>query len=97
MREFIEEKLVEHFKKCPVDKYGQMSVMSPYGLFGDKVEEVFEYIKTDKVIKVTTYGGRFGAYKGISPVYDILDEDLRRRCTQAMQKHNKNYEYAMTH
>ena len=97
MREFIEEKLVEHFKKCPVDKYGQMSVMSPYGLFGDKVEEVFEYIKTDKIIKVTTYGGRFGAYKGISPVYDILDEGLRRRCTQAMQKHNQNYHYSMTH
>lgn len=97
MREFIEQKLVEYFKNCPVDKYGQVSVISPYGLFGDKVEEVFEYIKTDKVIQVTTYGGRFGAYKGISPKYDILDEWLRKRCYKAMQKHNENYRYAMTH
>lgn len=96
MKEFIEEKMVSYFKICPVDKYGQVKVINPYEVFKDKTEEVFEYLKTDRIMSITTYGGQYGTYKGISPSYDILDRSLRQKC-YTMLNDNKNYIWAMTH
>ena len=96
MKEFIEEKMVQYFKKCSVDKYGQVSVVSPSQVFGNKTDEVLEYLKTDKIISVKTYGGRFGAYKGFSLTYDVLDEGLRSKC-YAILKENEGYKWAMSH
>ena len=96
MREFIEEKMVNYFKICPVDRYGQVKVINPYEVFKDKTEEVLEYLKTDRIMSVTTYGGQYGPYKGISPSYDILDRSLRQKC-YTMLNDNKNYKWAMTH
>ena len=98
MKEFIEEKLVEHFKKCSVDKYGQVKVIDLHNLFKDRTQEVIEYLKTNEdAVRITTYGGQFGTYKGISPSYDILDKSLRDKCYETLSKYNENYRYAMTH
>jgi hypothetical protein len=98
MKEFIEEKLVDYFKKCSVDKYGQVKVIDLYNLFKDSTNDVIEYVKTnDELLRITTYGWRYGTYKGISPDYDILDDSLRKKCYDTLSKYNENYRYAMTH
>lgn len=96
MREFIEEKMVQYFKNCSVDRYGQVKVADPYSVFKDKTEEVLEYLKTDRLISVKTYGGQFGTYKGFSLTYDVSDKALRDKC-YAILNDNKNYIWAMTH
>jgi len=96
MRNFIEEKMVQYFKNCSVDKYGQVRVADPYSVFKDKTEEVLNYLKTDRLISVKTYGGQFGAYKGFSLTYDVNDKALRDKC-YAILRENKNYRWAMTH
>jgi hypothetical protein len=94
-KEFICDSLVNHFSKCHTDKYGQVSVMCPSLLFGERLEEVKEFIKTNKVISIILYGGRFGQYYGIS-TYGILDKDIYQKCQNALEN-NPNYIYAMTH
>lgn len=96
MKSFIEEKMIQYFKTCSVDKYGQVSVVDPYSVFKDKTEEVLEYLKTDRLISVKTYGGRFGAYKGFSLTHDVSDKALRDRCYAKLNE-NENYRWAMTH
>lgn len=96
MREFIEEKMVQYFKNCSVDRYGQVSVVDPYSAFKDKTEEVLNYLNTNSLISVKTYGGQFGTYKGFSLTYDINDKELRDKC-YAILNENENYIWAMTH
>ena len=96
MKKFIEEKMVQYFKNCSVDRYGQVRVVSPSEVFDNKTNEVLEYLKTDRMIEVRTYGGRFGTYQGFSLSYDVIDEQLRRKCYDIL-KENKNYQWAMTH
>lgn len=96
MKEFIEEKMVQYFKTCSVDRYGQVGVVNPYMVFDNKTKDVLEYLKTDKIISIKTYGGRFGEYKGFMWSYDVLDEELKNKCRQSM-KQNENYKWAMSH
>lgn len=96
MKSFIEEKMLEYFKNCSVDKYGQVSVVDPYQVFKDNTEDVLEYLKTDKLISVITYGGRFGTYQGFSLSYNVNDKELRDKC-YAILRENKNYKWAMSH
>jgi hypothetical protein len=96
MRNFIEEKMIQYFKTCSVDKYGQVSVVSPSQVFGNKTKDVLEYLKTDKLISIKTYGGRFGTYQGFSLTYDVLDNELRDKC-RAILRENENYKWAMSH
>ena len=94
-KQFICDSLVNHFSKCNTDRYGQVSVMQPELLFGERLEEVKEYIKTHKILAINLYGGRFGEYYGISP-QGILDKDIYKKCYDAL-RNNPNYIYAMTH
>lgn len=96
IKSFIEEKLVSYFKTCDVDRYGQVGVITPYSVFNDRTNEVLEYLKTDPIISVRTYGGRLGTYKGFSLSYDVNDKKLRDTC-YAILKNNDNYIWAMTH
>jgi len=88
--------MVQYFKKCSVDKYGRTSVVSPSQVFGNKTDEVLEFLKTDKIISVKTYGGQFGTYQGFSLTYDVVDEGLRKKC-YAILNENENYKWAMSH
>lgn len=88
--------MVQYFKKCSVDKYGQVGVVSPSEVFGNNANEVLEYLKTDKIISVKTYGGQFGTYKGFSLRYDVLDKGLRSKC-YAILNENESYKWAMSH
>jgi len=93
MKEFIKEQLVEMYSTCTTDQYGQVAKYNQglRGLFGDKTEEVLEYIKTDPVISYSTYGNRYGTYKA---VMDILDEEVKSACVDALRS-NVNYQRNM--
>lgn len=96
MKELIEEKMVQYFKTCSVDKYGQTRVVSPSEVFGNKTSEVLDYLKTDRIINVKTYGGQFGTYQGFSLAYDVADKGIRDKC-YAILKENESYKWAMSH
>ena len=95
MREFIEQSLIEYFKTCSVDKYGQVKVMTPYSVFRDRTDEVLKYIKTDPMFSVHCYGWQYGTYYGFSPA--SIEQPLRAKCYEALYKYNENYHYSMTH
>jgi hypothetical protein len=96
MKDLIEEKMIQYFKECSVDNYGQVRIADPYVVFKDNTKEVLEYLKTDRIISIKTYGGQYGSYQGFSLSYDILDESLEKKCREAL-KQNDGYKWAMSH
>jgi hypothetical protein len=93
MENLIREKLVEYYRECSVDGYGQVGVIRAYDVFKDQTDDVQEYAKENKtLISISTYGGRLGTFRGI----EILDSDLQSECRNAL-RNNENYIYAMTH
>lgn len=81
--------MVGYVSNASADRYGQLNTMDVYSVFKDRTEEVIEYLREDPIIKVSTYGGRYGSYKGIGGIHDIQDESLRTMCEDAW-KNNKN-------
>ena len=89
MKEFIKEKLVEMYSTCTTDQYGQVAQfnLDIKRLFGDKTEQMLEYIKTDPVISVSTFCNRYFTYMAVR---DILDKNIDKACTEAL-RNNANY------
>lgn len=85
----IRESMVNYVANASADRYGQLNTMDVYSVFKDITEEAIEYLNTNRIIKVSTYGGRYGSYKGIGGIHDIQDESLRTMCEDAW-KNNKN-------
>jgi hypothetical protein len=81
--------MVSYVANASADQYGQLRTMDVYAVFGDRTKEVLEYLKQDRMIKVQTYGGRFGSYAGIGSIHDIQEESLRIMCLVAWDK-NEN-------
>jgi len=82
MREFIKETLIRVHATCTTDQYGQMSKfnLSMYSLFKDRTEEVMQYLETNPILEVCTYGGQGGIYKAITT---INDREIERECSKA--------------
>jgi hypothetical protein len=89
IKNHITESMVSYVTKASADRYGQLSTMDVYSVFGDRTKEALEYLRTDRIIKVTCYGGRYGSYYGIGSIHDIQDEELRATCLDAWGK-NEN-------
>lgn len=89
MRDFIKNILVDVHTGCSTDKYGQMSKfnLSMYGLFKEKTEEVEEWLKTNPILEVSTYGGSYGTYRAIT---NILDPEIKELCDKAFMN-NPNH------
>jgi len=83
-KEFIYEAMVKYYKTCYCDRYGQIGTIDVHTLFKERTNEVLEYLDTDRIINVCTYGGRFGTYKGFSP-WDINEADLKHACQIAFR------------
>lgn len=85
----ITQSMVSYIAKASADRYGQLSTMDVYAVFGDRTKEVLEYLRKDPMIKVSCYGGRYGSYEGIGSIHDIKEESLRIMCLDAWAK-NEN-------
>lgn len=85
----ITQSMVGYVANASADRYGQLPTMDVYSVFKDRTEEVLEYLREEQIIKVQTYGGRFGTYKAIGGIHDIQEESLRTMCEDAW-KNNKN-------
>lgn len=92
MENLIREKLVQYYRECSVDRYGQVGVIRAYDVFKDLTDDVQLYAKeNNNMITISTYGSRFGTFRGI----EIMDSDLQNECWNALRS-NENYVYAMT-
>lgn len=80
MKKEIAKSLIDYVTNANADQYGQLKTMDVYAVFGEKTDEVLEYLKKDPIVKVSTYGWRYGTYKGIGSINDIQDESLRQCC-----------------
>ena len=82
MREYIKNILVNVYATATTDKYGQINKhnFSLNLLFKEKVNDVLEYIKTNPIIEISTYGGYNMIYKAVS---DILDTEIKEECKKA--------------
>ena len=85
----ITQSMVSYVANASADQYGQLKTMDVYAVFGDRTKEALEYLKEDRMIKVQTYGDRYGSYAGIGSIHDIQEESLRIMCLDAWAK-NKN-------
>ena len=85
----ITQSMVSYVTKASADRYGQLPTMDVYSVFGDRTKEALEYLREDRMIKVTCYGGRYGSYEGIGSIRDIQDESLRTMCEDAWNR-NEN-------
>jgi hypothetical protein len=89
IKNHITESMLNYVTKASADQYGQLRTMDVYAVFGDRTKEALEYLKEDRMIKVQTYGDRYGSYAGIGGIHDINDETLRAACLDAWGK-NEN-------
>lgn len=80
MREYIFNEMNAYLATTTADRYGQLGTMDVYCVFKRRTKEVLEYLKKDPMIRVSTYGGRFGNYEGIGGIHDIQDEEMREAC-----------------
>jgi len=94
MKNLIKEKLVAYLMKKGVDRYGQIQVLQPNEVFGDKTAEVLEYNSNNRIFWVATYGGRWGTYQAFN-VSDIVDKEIQQACYDASRE-NPTYKHAMT-
>jgi len=86
---YITQSMVSYVTNASSDRYGQLKTMDVYSVFKDRTKEVLEYLKTNPIIKVNTYGWTYGTYKAIGSLHDIQDESLRTMCLEAWAK-NEN-------
>jgi hypothetical protein len=89
IKEYIKESLVRYVANAWADGYGQLKTMDVYRVFGDRTKEALEYLNEDPIVRVSTYGDRYGTYQGIGGIRDIQDELTRAWCQDAW-KHNKS-------
>jgi hypothetical protein len=89
IKEYIKESLVRYVANAWADGYGQLKTMDVYRVFGDRTKEALEYLNEDPIVRVSTYGDRYGTYQGIGGIYDIKDELTKAWCQDAW-KHNKS-------
>ena len=86
MREFIRKTLVDYYSNCSTDEFGQVRQIFP-SVFGDERFEVEQYCKQNKgILLFGTYSGAFGVYTS----FEIIDEEIKRECGQAL---NRNFNY----
>lgn len=85
----IKEKIVDYYRTCSTDRYGQMSVIDIFMLIdGNNQDELNEL---NSLMRIDTYGGRYGTYRGIHPWGAFKCTDLETECRQAFAQ-NKNRE-----
>jgi hypothetical protein len=89
IKEHIKQSLVNYVANAHADGYGQLKTMDVYRVFGDRTKEALEYLKEDQIVRVSTYGDRYGSYHGIGGIRDIQDELTRALCEDAW-KNNKS-------
>lgn len=88
IRKFIEETVIELYRTAHLDKWDQMSQSSRTpAIFGDREEEVVEYCKNNRgLLGISTYGGRFGTYRG----FNVTSSSLMAKCMEAKKENIKN-------
>jgi hypothetical protein len=83
----IKEKLINHYRTCSCDQYGQMSTIDIFRIIdGNNPQEVEEL---SSLVAISTYGDRYGTYKGINPWGAFKSEDIKTKCREAFAQ-NEN-------
>lgn len=83
IKDYIKQSLVDYVTNAWADGYGQLKTMDVYRVFGSRTEEALEYLKDDPIVRVNTYGDRYGTYKGIGGICDIQCELTKAQCNEA--------------
>lgn len=85
---FIKKTLVDFYKQCKTDQYGQVHINNfQDGFFGSRDKEVQDYCKENKgILQYSTYGGSYGTYNA----FTIEDKGISKACSEALRK-NPNY------
>ena len=83
----IREKLINYYRTCSCDRYGQMSTIDIFRIIdGNNPQEVEEL---SSLVAISTYGDRYGTYKGINPWGAFKSEDIKAQCREAFAQ-NEN-------
>lgn len=85
----IKEKIVDYYRTCSTDGYGQMKTIDIFMLIDGNNQDELNYLSS--LMKISTYGSRYGTYDGINPWGSFKCTDLEAECRQAFAQ-NKNRE-----
>lgn len=88
IKKIIKTTLVEFYKKCSTDKWGQVHRSNfQEGFFGEKDADVQTFCQANKgILQYGTYGGSFGTYTA----FTIEDKEIYKSCSEALRT-NPNY------
>lgn len=87
MKNTIKEKLINYYRTCSCDKYGQMSTISISSIIDTKNPQELEELSS--LVSISTYGSRFGTYKGINPWGSFKSDDIREECSKAFAQNEE--------
>ena len=87
MKNLIKEKLINHYRTCSCNQYGQMSTISISEIIDKNNPQEVEELSS--LVAISTYGWRYGTYKGINPWGAFKSDDIKAECTKAFSE-NEN-------
>lgn len=82
-RNEIIEQMVYHYQTAGTDGYGQLSTIMASNVIGINDPKQMELLQ--EIVEVSTYGGRFGTYKGFRPFGAFKDKQVEDRCKAAFR------------
>lgn len=83
----IKEKIVNYYRTCTTDGYGQMKTIDIFTFIDGNNQEELDYLSS--LMTISTYGWTYGTYKGVSPWHSFKCTDLEAECRKAFAQ-NEN-------
>ncbi len=82
-RNEIIEQMVYHYQTEGTDRYGQLSTIMVSNVISTNDPKQMELLQ--EIVQVSTYGGRFGTYRGFVPFGAFKDKQVEDRCKAAFK------------
>lgn len=82
--ENLREKIVNYYRTCSTDIYGQIGIISINNFIDSNNQEELNSLKS--LMQISTYGGYYGTYKGINAWGSFKCNNLKQKCREAFSQ-----------
>jgi hypothetical protein len=86
-RQEVIDAMVRYYQNESTDQYGQLGCIDIYSicksLGRDENGKKEYFLELETIVNVSTYGGRYGSYKGFMPFGCFKDKEVERWCNDA--------------
>lgn len=82
-KELIHQKMVSYFENASSKRFGKLGIINLNSIFGDKMEEVLNYIEKDPILTINNFGWTKGDCLILEGMHQIKDQELKSKCNKA--------------